>query len=103
MVWLTQLEMNYVLSYVACETRQRWFLHLATAIAIMIVAAAGWWSWRARLDDPFGAEQVSPPLSDHTIVQRVHWMAAAGVGFTGGFILLILATHFPVIILKTCQ
>ena len=102
-VWLTLLEVNYVLSYVACEAKTRWFLHLATAVAILLVAGAGLWSWRARIDDPFGPEEISPPLSDHTSVQRVRWMAAAGAAFSLGFILLIVATHIPVLVLKTCQ
>ena len=102
-VWLVLLEMNYVLSYVACEMKTRWFLHLATAIAILLVAAAGLWSWSARLDNPFDAEELSPPLSEQTCILRVRWLAAAGVAFSIGFILLILATHIPALVLKTCQ
>lgn len=97
------LEVNYVLSYVACEMKTRWFLHVATLVAVVLVGAAGLWSWSARLDDPFGPEAISPPLSEETSVQRVHWMAAAGVAFSLGFILLIIASHIPVVVLKTCQ
>ncbi len=39
-VFLVLLQTNYVLAYVACETRQTWFLHLATAAAVLLVAAA---------------------------------------------------------------
>lgn len=47
LVWLTLLEWNYVLSYVACETRQTWFLHLAVIASVAIVGAAGFWAWSA--------------------------------------------------------
>ena len=102
-VWLVLLEVNYVLSYVACETRQRWFLHLATVIAIALVAASGLWAWRARMDDPFASEELSPPLSEKTSSQRVAWMAATAAGFSIWFIILIIATHIPVVVLKVCQ
>ena len=44
---LTLLQVNYVLSYVACETRQTWFLHLGTVVAVALVGAAGAWAWQA--------------------------------------------------------
>ena len=102
-VWLVLLEVNYVLSYVACETRQRWFLHLATLVAIGLVAGAGIWAWRARLADPLEAHDVAPPLSEETSVQRAAWMAAVAAAFSIWFVLLIIATHIPVMILKPCQ
>ena len=103
LVWLVLLEANYVLSYVACETRQRWFMHAATLLAIALVAAAGLWSWRASVGHPLEPEELSAPLSDTTAVQRVRWMALAGAVVSAAFILLMIATHIPVLILKTCQ
>ena len=47
-VWLMLLEFNYVGAYVACETRSTWFLHTATAVAVILVTAAGFFAWRAR-------------------------------------------------------
>ena len=102
-VYLLLLEVNNLLSYVACETRQKWFLHLATVIAIAMVAAAGLVGWRASLGHPLEQEVTSPALSDETAVQRVRWLAAASATFSVGFILLIIATHIPVVVLKVCQ
>ena len=101
--WLVLLEVNYVLSYVSCETRQTWFMHLTTLITIALVAAAGVRAWRAGMDDPLAPEELSPPLSDKTSLQRVRWMSAGAVAMSIWFILVIIATHIPVVVLKTCQ
>src|SRR5687767_5977940 len=87
--WLMLLELNYVLSYVSCETRQTWFLHLASLVAILVVGAAGLWGWRASMDHHLAEEEVSPPLSENTSVQRVRWMSAAGAAMSLWFILVI--------------
>ena len=102
-VWLVLLEVNYVLSYVACETRQRWFLHVTTLVAVVLVAAAGGWAWRARIGDPLAAEEISGPLTEKTSRQRAAWLAALAAAFSIWFILLILATHVPVLVLRVCQ
>lgn len=103
-VWLVLLEVNYVLSYVSCETRQTWFLHLATLVAILLVGGAGLWGWSASLGDPMQEEpETTPPLSGKTSRQRVRWMAAASAGMSIFFIIVILATEVPILVLKTCQ
>lgn len=102
-VWLALLELNYVMSYVACETRQTWFLHLATLVAVLVVGAAGWWGWGAGIGDALDSESVTPPLSVRTSRQRVRWMSLASAGLSAFFILVILATDVPVLVLKTCQ
>ena len=40
LAWAMLLETNYVLSYVACEQRHTWMLHVAAAIALMVVGSA---------------------------------------------------------------
>jgi hypothetical protein len=103
-VFLMLLELNYVLSYVSCETRQTWFLHLATVVAALLVGAAGGWGWSAAIGDPMQEEpETTPPLSVRTARQRVRWMAVASLGMSLWFILVILAMDVPVLVLKTCQ
>jgi hypothetical protein len=103
-VWLALLETNYVMSYVACEVRNTWFLHLTTFVAVVLVAAAGWWGWHAGHGDPLQPEpEVTPPLGPETARQRVRWMAAASAGMSIWFIIVIVATDLPVLVLKTCQ
>jgi hypothetical protein len=102
-VWLALLEANYVLAYVACETRSTWFMHLAVGVALLLVGAAGYAAWAASFGHILGAETPTPPLSDETRVQRSRWMSLAGVAFSLWFLLVILAMEVPLVVLRECQ
>jgi hypothetical protein len=103
LVWLALLEVNYVLAYVACETRSTWFMHLAIVIALLLVAGAGYAALAASYGNILADETRTPPLSDETRVQRSRWMSLAGVGFSLWFIVVILAMEVPLIVLRECQ
>jgi hypothetical protein len=102
-VWLGLLELNYLLAYVACETRSTWSMHLAVGIALLMVAGAGYAAWAASYGDMFAAETRTLPLSDETRVQRSRWMSLAGVAFSLWFMLVILAMEVPLVVLRECQ
>ena len=94
LAWAALLEVNYVLSYVACEQRHTWMLHLATAIALAIVGAGGLAAWTA-----------SPPLGGATSATgeaRARFMALAGLALCAWFALVILATEIPTLVLNPC-
>ena len=101
LVRATLLETQYVLSYVACEMRQEWFLHAATALGVALVAGGGWVGWRSgpAEDD----ERRSPPVSRATSESRARWMSIGGVGLSAFFIVVILSMEIPIIVLHTCQ
>ena len=103
LVWLMLLEVNYVLSYVSCEARQTWFLHLATLVSVALVAAAGAWGWSAGRGPRELPEPLTEPVSAATCDVRTRWMGHASVGLSAWFILVILAMEVPVIVLRTCQ
>lgn len=103
LMWLFLLQTNYVLAYVACETRNTWFMHLAVAVAVLLVAASGYASWRASDGDPAEDERLSAPLSDETHRQRSRWMSMGGVLTASFFIIVILASEIPIIVLRECQ
>ena len=102
-VWLALLEANYVMSYVACETRQTWFLHLATLIAVALTAGAGLWGWSAGHGAHELREPLSPPVGFETSDTRARWMGQASVVSSVWFVLVILSMEIPVIVLRTCQ
>ena len=102
-VWLALLELNYVLAYVACETRSTWFMHLGIAAAVLLVAGAGYAAWAASYGHILADETRTLPLSDETRVQRSRWMSLAGVAFSLWFILVILAMEVPLVVLRECQ
>jgi hypothetical protein len=94
LAWAALLETNYVLSYVACEQRHAWMLHLGTALALALVALGALAAWRAR------------PSSDgpasSTAEARARFMATGALALCAAFALVILATELPVLILHPC-
>lgn len=101
LVWLALLETNYVLSYVACETRQTWFLHAAVILSIGVVAAAGYIAW--RYGPPEDTQDRTAPVTRSTSEIRSRWMALVGVGMSVWFMLVMAAMEIPIIGLKVCQ
>jgi hypothetical protein len=102
-LWLVLLQWHYVASYVACESRQTWFLHAATAVAVALVAAAGLWAWREGRGPSDLPEPLTPPVSAATCDARTRWMAHFAGASSLWFILVILSMEVPIVILRTCQ
>jgi len=94
LAWGALLEINYVLSYVACEQQQTWMLHLATAAALLTVGAGALAAWI-----------VAPPLRGplpSTAEARARFMAIGGLALCAWFAVVIVATGIPVMFLHTC-
>jgi len=100
-VWLTMLEVNYLLTYVACETGRKWFMHVAVLVAIVLVAASGFIAW--MYGPPGDPEIDTPPVTRATSEQRARWMALYGVASSAWFIIVILANEIPILVLKACE
>jgi hypothetical protein len=102
-VWAALLETNYVLSYVACEQRQTWMLHLAAVIALALLAGAAALSWQAA---PHGlnyeCERDVSTNPDETAIIRARFMAIGGLALCAWFAVVILAMEIPVLVLKPC-
>ena len=101
--WSALLETNYILSYVACEQRQTWMLHLAAAVALALVAGAAALTWRAApagLSYEREREASSDPANTATI--RARFMAICGLALCAWFALVIIATEIPALVLHPC-
>jgi hypothetical protein len=101
LVWLALLETNYVLSYVSCETRHTWFLHVAALAAFVLVAAAGAMAWASG--PPGDSQERTPPVTRSTAEVRARWMSLVGVGISLWFLLVILAMEIPALVVPPCE
>ena len=100
-VWLTMLEVNYLLTYVACETGHKWFMHVAVLAATTVVAAAGCLAWMSGPPDDPVIDTL--PVTRATSEQRARWMALYGVVSSAWFIIVILANEIPILVLRACE
>jgi hypothetical protein len=100
LAWAALLQTNYVLSYVACEQRHTWMLHLATIIALALVGAAALAAWRAA--PVLDVEEHVSAAPEGTRLLRRRFMALAGLAFCAWFAIVILATEIPVLVLHPC-
>jgi hypothetical protein len=98
--WAALLETNYVLSYVACEQRHTWMLHLATAAALGLIALAAYAAWRAA--PPLGSDETPSVDPSETALLRARFMAIGGLGLSGFFAVVIIATEIPALVLQPC-
>jgi hypothetical protein len=95
LAWAALLETNYVLSYVACEQRRTWMLHLATVVALMLVGVGALTAWWAR-------PRLNGGAASSTAEARTRFMAVGGLVLCAAFALVILATEVPVLVLHPC-
>jgi hypothetical protein len=101
LAWAALLEVNYTMSYVACEQRQSWMLHLASLVALALIAAAAWAAWRAA--PGFGSHEEPSVDPAETAVLRARFMAIGGLALCGFFALAVLATEIPALVLPPCS
>jgi hypothetical protein len=102
LAWAALLETNYVLSYVACEQRHIWMLHVATAVALALVAVSAVIAWRAAPSLGYDAEREPSTDPAETSVIRARFMALGGLALCAFFAVAIVAIHIPVLVLKPC-
>ena len=103
LLFLTLLEVDYVLAYVACETQQSWFFHVAAAVAVLLTGTAGLLAWKARLPLDADRAELSGPPAVSVPFTRVYWMAAFAALSSVWFIIAMLALAVPPIVLHPCQ
>ena len=100
--WAALLQTNYVLSYVACEQRHGWMLHVATGAALALIGAAAFAAWRAAASlQPLNDEHVAEH-PERTRLLRRRWMALGGLVLCAWFAIVILATEIPALVLHPC-
>ena len=101
LVWAALLQTNYTMSYVACEQRHTWMLHLATVVALALIVLAAFTTWRAA--PSLGHHELPSIDPEETALLRARFMAIGGLALCAFFALVILATAIPAVVLNPCS
>ena len=119
--FMLDLTASFALVERACETGGSALLWAVTGAAVVVAAAAGvhaWRCWRAVGPDPEprgeGVERSAPASTGHTLaselrtdapgpIGRSRFMAMAGIGVSAFFLLVVLASVIPSLVLAPCH
>lgn len=86
-VWLLQLQVNYLLAYWVCRSGSRLIYPLVGLVALAVLAWGGWLSARFR------REGEQEEMDDRR--GRIMLMTRSGIFGAGFFGLLVIATSIP--------
>lgn len=91
LAWMVHLIGQAGLNGVVCRTGQLWPMHAITVATLLVVAHAGWVSWRISRD-PTGTAGV----------QAARFLGFAGLVINGFNAVLIVAEWVPVVFIHPC-
>ena len=98
MVWLTQFVILYALVPYVCHTRKFFSLHLTSAIALVLVAAAGVVCWKEWVETGLKA----PQSEDGGRIGATRLSAVVGLISSGLSFLLILGQAIATFMVDPC-
>ena len=98
--WAALLEVNYTLSYVACEVRHTWMLHLAVLVALIAVWGSAYAAYLAA--PPPGSDELPSSQPEEIAIARARFMTYGGMALCAFFTLVILAQEVPILLLSPC-
>ncbi len=96
-VWYADLTISYPLVYHACQSGSMLWLHVVTALALLLVAGSGLTAWSCLQAVPADA-----PTQGGWPVDRGRFMALVGLASTALFALAVVAQAIPRWILGPC-
>jgi hypothetical protein len=96
--WALQQQVSYMITPTACASGRHVFLHLVTLVALLIVGAGAALGWRRWKTAPDGSTEKGDPKGS-----RVRFMALSAVTTCVFFLLVILATEVPNLVLRVCD
>ena len=110
LLWLVLLQTNYVLAYPTCASRSHAAFYVSSAAALLIVLVIGFtvvYVWRTdppeiregplRLEQMHDAKEQDPSLTSR------HFMAIVGLFSSILFLLLVIGTSLPPVVLHPCD
>jgi len=101
LAWAAVLEANYALSYVACEHRHTWMLHLVTIVGVALACGAGYAAWSVMPATRDEAEPSIDPDETTHLVQR--FMGISAIAISAWFVITILSMEVPILVLGPCR
>lgn len=90
-IWLAHLTVVYALTPLACGALPRFPLHLATAVALLGIAASAGWGWAA-----------APPTVEDPGAARARFLAWVGLGFSGLAAVAVLFAEIAIVLVHPC-
>ncbi len=97
-VWYADLTISYPLVHPACPTGSMLWLHVVTAVSLLLVAGSGLTAWSCLRSVPADA-----PTQGGWPVDRSRFMALVGLASSALFALAVIAQAIPRWILGPCQ
>ena len=96
--WALQQQVSYMITPTACASGRHVFLHLVTLGALLLAGAGTALAWSRFKAAPEGSTEKGDPKSS-----RIRFMALSAVTTCVFFVLVILATEIPNLVLRVCD
>ena len=96
--WALQQQVSYMTTPTACASGRHVFLHLVSLVALLIVGAGAALAWTRWKSAPEGSTEKGDPKGS-----RTRFMALSALTTCAFFLLVILATEVPNLVLRVCD
>ena len=97
-IWLMQFQTNYTLVPWACRSGEHFLIYIVVAVALLLVAGAGFLSWRSWQET--GRDW---PDEEAGVRPRSRFMAVMGLITSAFFFLVIVAQAVANLFFAPCQ
>jgi hypothetical protein len=110
LLWLLLLQTNYVLAYPSCGARSNHWLHIANAVALggmLLLGVGALHVWRTdppRLREGRARpEEQQDPIGETPSLASRHLVSLLGIFMTLLFLVMVIGTAIPPLILYPCD
>ena len=96
--WAVHLTVSYPLTDVACAMGSRLIFHVITAVAVVLIVAAGMIGWRRRSGSPM----TDPQRPDAVVASNEGFLAWAAILLSAIFLTAVAVAHMGVLMVDPC-
>jgi len=98
LAWLLFLQVNYMLVPSACLSQNKTVLGIVTVVAFFGAVTSTFAAWRA-----WHQAGATAHTEEGGAIGRSRFMAVSGIGLSGLFAVVVLASAIPIIFLGACD